>query len=180
MNNPSGLCKCGCGQRTTIAPYTSRKDGWIKGQPLQFVQGHQNRGKYNSRYNLGLCFSKHGNRWMIKCIDNTYVRFARAVMECMIGRVLAADEVVHHKNGDPTDDRPQNLVLCAHQAEHQSIAHYGYTRESMLEALRRYRRVTGNMPTTRKIKRLEGMPSSTTYNRRFGSFNNALKEAGLL
>jgi hypothetical protein len=34
------LCECGCGQPTPVAPKTSRRDGWIAGQPLRFVRGH--------------------------------------------------------------------------------------------------------------------------------------------
>jgi hypothetical protein len=34
---------CGCGQKTKIAPVTSRKYGWVKGQPFKWIIGHQNR-----------------------------------------------------------------------------------------------------------------------------------------
>lgn len=42
----------------------------------------------------------------------------RVVMENMINRPLTSVERVHHLNGDRTDNRPENLVLCATQAEH--------------------------------------------------------------
>jgi hypothetical protein len=35
-----GICECGCGQPTTIAPKTSRRDGRIAGEPARFVAGH--------------------------------------------------------------------------------------------------------------------------------------------
>jgi hypothetical protein len=41
--NPSGLCMCGCGERTVIAPYTRSGRGWIKGEPVRYVAGHQRR-----------------------------------------------------------------------------------------------------------------------------------------
>lgn len=44
MTEPK-LCECGCGQATAICAYTLRKKGYIKGEPLRFVRGHQNRGR---------------------------------------------------------------------------------------------------------------------------------------
>ena len=40
---PIGLCQCSCGGRTPLAKTTSRKEGRIKGEPLRFLPGHQNR-----------------------------------------------------------------------------------------------------------------------------------------
>src|SRR6266478_1568700 len=35
-----GLCKCGCGQPTTIAIRNRKDRGWLKGQPVPYVWGH--------------------------------------------------------------------------------------------------------------------------------------------
>lgn len=37
---PYGYCQCGCGQQTKIATYNRAARGWIRGEPLRFVPGH--------------------------------------------------------------------------------------------------------------------------------------------
>jgi hypothetical protein len=38
-----GLCQCGCGEPTTLAPQTSAARGWVVGMPVRFVSGHNGR-----------------------------------------------------------------------------------------------------------------------------------------
>ena len=47
-----------------------------------------------------------------------YVRLHRLVMERHLGRLLTAEEVVDHLDGDTSDNRIQNLVLYPSNAEH--------------------------------------------------------------
>lgn len=42
----------------------------------------------------------------------------RLIMARMIGRPLDRAEVVHHKNGLPDDNRPENLELIGTQSDH--------------------------------------------------------------
>lgn len=47
----------------------------------------------------------------------------RYVMEKMLGRALSKSEVVHHRNGNGTDNRPENLVLVKDFYHHLNIEH---------------------------------------------------------
>lgn len=49
-----------------------------------------------------------------------YVREHILVMERHLGRYLNPLEVIHHKNGNRSDNRIENLELCKNQAEHNT------------------------------------------------------------
>ena len=39
---PKGLCQCGCGKTTAIATRNRNNLGWVKGEPLRYLRGHNN------------------------------------------------------------------------------------------------------------------------------------------
>lgn len=52
------------------------------------------------------------------CSSGGYVREHRLVCERVLGRHLLPNEVVHHKNDDPADNRPENLQVYDSNADH--------------------------------------------------------------
>lgn len=52
------------------------------------------------------------------CNSGGYVREHRLVCERVLGRPLLPTEVVHHKNDDPADNRPENLQVYDSNADH--------------------------------------------------------------
>lgn len=64
---------------------------------------------------------------MLRAPDGRSMFEHRYVMEQLIGRQLTADERVHHKNHDRTDNRPENLELFSSHSEH--MAHHRLERE---------------------------------------------------
>lgn len=41
------LCRCGCGRPTSLAKYTYKERGWVKGEPIAFIHGHNRRQREN-------------------------------------------------------------------------------------------------------------------------------------
>jgi hypothetical protein len=76
---PHGYCQCGCGEKTRIAPQSSRRRGWMKGEPLAFINGH---GRWAGRRRpavepnpSGLCMCGCGQRTTV--VDGEPKRYMR-------------------------------------------------------------------------------------------------------
>lgn len=85
-------------------------------------------------------------RWVAgRRVSREYVH--RIVVNRHLGRRLCSKEVVHHINGNPRDNRPDNLVAFTSQSAHMRVHHY-LTRQSMgigqLYPLDEVIRVTGD------------------------------------
>jgi len=87
-------------------------------------------GKNNPHWKGGKIFDGHGRK-IIYMPEHPYPSFCkiyvyeyRLIMEKKLGRYLTKDEVVHHIDGDHTNNAIENLQIMS-QAEHLKL-HGGY------------------------------------------------------
>ena len=143
------FCLCGCGKKTKIAYESSTRNGWIKGQPLKYLHGHNMKGtkrifsdkallnmsrgqkrrfkkpEDHPAWKGGLLFHK-GYMWIHRKGDpkanrHGYMKRFHAVLEDFYGRgIIMPGYVVHHVNHNKTDDRLINLALMTN-SDHSKL-----------------------------------------------------------
>jgi len=71
-------------------------------------------GEKNSNWRGGKKIRKSGERcgYVEILVDGRYIQEHRLIAEKALGRKLTRNEVVHHFNGNKTDNRSQNLLVC--------------------------------------------------------------------
>ena len=100
--NTQTTCACACGQPTTTTP---------SGVQRRYVRGHNRRG-------VGIGWIEGGYRYI--CVRGKKIAEHRQVVEQREGRKLTSSEVVHHVDGSPLNNDPDNLVILS-RAEHQRL-----------------------------------------------------------
>jgi transposase-like protein len=116
------LCECGCGATTNFDS---------SGRPRRFMKGHNRRGQGEGWFEQGHWFIQHnGERRALH----------RVIVEEREGRRLASDEIVHHVDGDPLNNQPENLVILT-RAEHIQLhlkRRKRWSKEEQSQALQLY------------------------------------------
>jgi hypothetical protein len=117
VHSTPGFCECGCGQPTKLADQTDTAIGHVRGMPIRFIDGHQQRKPVIKTYRVA-----RGER---------NKRLHRLRAERALGKPLPPGAQVHHADGTKGDASP--LVICENAAYHR-----------LLHKLDRIRRAGGN------------------------------------
>lgn len=110
--NPSGLCLCGCGRKTSIAKANNIRYGYIKGQPHNFIQNHKPTGERSFNWKGGRV-DDHSAYVRVR-IPGRYIREHVFLAEKALGKALPPKAVVHHHT-------PDQIVLCQDTTYHHLL-----------------------------------------------------------
>ncbi len=119
-----GLCRCGCGAKTSIAKANDARQGYKKGQPVRFISGHSSRVRppkgrktITNTAGYGLIYLPNHPR-----ADNSgYVLAHIPICENVLGKPLPIGAKVHHVDENKANNRHDNLVICESNAYHQLL-----------------------------------------------------------
>ncbi len=107
----NGLCQCGCGLTAPIARQTETKRGYVKGQPVRYLPGHNQKTRQR----------KSGYRMRHDTISGRCVFEHILIAEKALGRPLPQGAQVHHVDENKLNNGPGNLVICQNVAYHKLL-----------------------------------------------------------
>lgn len=113
----TGLCECGCGGHTRLAPQNNTKRGWKVGEPIRFLPGHNQRGKRSGSHHLDA--NGYIRVSVLSSPTNIYEHIV--VAEKALGRKLPIKAQVHHVDEVRSNNRNNNLVICEDCAYHRLL-----------------------------------------------------------
>lgn len=148
-------CQCGCGLPAPLAKQGESKRGYVKGQPMRFRPGHNQKiprtaGGYQQRYSPDV-----GTEY-------EHIRVA----ERALGRPLPCGAEVHHVDGDSRNNEPRNLVICQDRAYHK-----------LLHVRARVRAAGGDPNAQRICSTCKQLRKFSEFNRRSGNVGTGLQSA---
>lgn len=143
---PQPCCACGCGEPVTRISNGRRWHRFVFGHAVRL----QPTGEGAYRWKGGEV--RHDGYVHVYAPGHpravgVYVRRSLLVAEQKIGRPMKPGEVVHHKNQQRDDDRPENIEVLESQASH--VAHHN-------RRIHRAKKLTAER--VRELKRLMTLP----------------------
>ncbi len=115
-NHQTHLCKS-CAVRK-IGKNNKGKSGWNKGDVKSFSECRVGKVYINSS---GYCEVYVGNAFDKKQRKDKYRLLHKLVAQVKNGGYLSKHDLVHHVDGDKTNNSPDNLFICKSKAIHQDI-----------------------------------------------------------
>jgi hypothetical protein len=127
-----GFCACGCGGRTKKVPQAFTEKGYKRGDNFKFIAGH-NLKHWMKTENNGHPGSYKGGRHKFmgytRVVAKTHPRSSKSmytfehilIAEKVLGKYLPEKAVIHHINGNKSDNRNENLVICEDGGYHQTL-----------------------------------------------------------
>src|SRR5450830_355317 len=98
---PRGYCQCGCGAKTALVRVNDKSKGWVKGEPLRYIDGHSmhNAAAIKSNAALGSkTLSSHG--YVSVCLGEGRFQYEHILKaEKALGRALR-----HFGTGHPNNE----------------------------------------------------------------------------
>lgn len=135
-----GYCQCGCGELTTISPYSCASRNRVKGEPMKFIQGHHARIDHPMKgvHRFGIDNPTwKGGRYILKRPNTSYVMVMakghqRAskdgyvlehilVVEKALGFSIGKKAVIHHIDKNGLNNNLCNLMVFKNNADHTNF-----------------------------------------------------------
>ena len=117
MTTPA-LCQCGCGLLAPVAARTDTKRGYVAGQPVRFMPGHNHNRRILGGRKSGYLVTYRPDHPNAKngCVSDHLL-----IAEAALGRQLPRGVEVHHVDENEHNNARTNLVICQDAAYHKLL-----------------------------------------------------------